>query len=186
MIQEEMLTKLLEYGFLTGSQAFGTADEHSDWDFCFPVFYSTEVYNILDEFSWDSEESSTYFNGIKYSQKTKKMGSNGYFIENQLNAIPVHYHAFKSWYLTTQIVPIVYRNVNLTKIQKHGIFESFMAQINGYSSEQGDIEQYRREIADIIKKENNDIKAQILHLKFIRTFETVPLKSSKNDSDLPF
>lgn len=185
MNQEELLTKLLEYGFITGSQAFGTADENSDWDFCFPIFYSAEIYNILDEFSWDSEDSSLYFNGTKYSQKTKKIGENGYFIANQLNAIPVHYHSFKSWYLTTQIVPTVYRNVSMTKIQKHGIFESFMSQINGYSSELGGIEQYRKEIADIIKNENNDIKAQILHLKFIRTFEKVQLKSSAQ-SDLPF
>lgn len=186
MNQEEMLTKLLEYGFITGSQAFGTADEHSDWDFCYPIIYSGEVHSILADFSWDAEESSQYFNGLKYINKTRHIGKNGYLISNQLNTIPVHYHSFKSWYLTTLIVPTVYRNVILTKIQKHGIFESLFAQINGYSPEQGSVDQYRKEIEEIIQKENNDIKAQILHLKFIRTFEKVPLKSSKEDSDLPF
>jgi hypothetical protein len=170
---DSKIESILDYGFITGSQSFGTATEESDWDFCFPIVYQSEVNGILNEYKWNKEEHSDYFNGTKYVFQNKI-----------LNIIPVHPHAFKAWYLTTQIVPIIYRNMTLTKIQKYAIFESSVAQIKGYSEEGRSFDDYMKEIKDFIKKENNDIKSQILRLKFLRCFESVPLK--KTEDELPF
>jgi len=180
------IESILDYGFITGSQSFGTATEESDWDFCFPVLSTSEIHNILNEYDWSQKEESLYFNGTKFvfTDPNKRLTEKGFLAQKILNIIPVHPHAFKAWYLTTQIVPVIYKNMNLTKIQKYAIFESSVAQIKGYSEEKGVLNEYMKEIGDYIKNENNDIKSQILRLKFLRYFEALPMKKSNND--LPF
>ena len=79
-------------GILTGSRAFGTATEKSDWDIVIPMKQAAGIIKALrKEYEWDEEIPSEYFNGIKFKK--------GSFI---LNIISVRTgEDMVAWYETT-------------------------------------------------------------------------------------
>lgn len=84
---KSVLDELLEVGFLTGSRAFGTNREDSDWDIIYPIYDSNLIKTIIGE---RGTHSSEYFAG--------------YCIQDgihNINLIPLHPHEIIPWILAT-------------------------------------------------------------------------------------
>lgn len=120
-----MLDKLLEIGFLTGSQAFGTARENSDYD----VVYSIE----------DSQEIGEIIKGLE--RKPSEYFS-GYFVidgDKQINLIPVHPHEYLPWFLATKAMTATLKQSGITDpIKKYSVFMGIVSLFKGT------VEQHRR------------------------------------------
>ena len=132
-----MLDKLLEIGFLTGSRAFGTARQDSDYD----VVYSIEDSQKIGEIIKDTERtSSDYFAG--------------YYINVdgiQINLIPVHPHEFLPWYLATKAMRETLKASGINDpIRKYAVFSGIVSLFKGTVAQSGNLEEYAKLKPDII------------------------------------
>ncbi len=110
------VAEIEKYCFLTGSQAFGTANKKSDWDYAYSILDSTKIDDILNIFSEKSRLPSNYNNGYKIIA-----GGNIY------NMIPLYPHEFTCWYFATVSLTSVLRDMGeLNPIVKYGLFESLV------------------------------------------------------------
>lgn len=139
---EELLEALLQYGFLTGSQAFDTATEESDWDIVYPVHFSQEIDKILAGYV---KVDSDYFAGYVVRHGT-----------HAVNLIPVHPHEFKPWYLATKAMRSTLKLSGLAKepIKKYSVFMGIVSLFKGTVAQLGTLKDYDTQIQEIIDREN--------------------------------
>lgn len=133
---QEILTKLLRIGFLTGSRAYGTSKEDSDWDIVYPIDKSDEVKSIISGYE---ETSSAYFSG-KYITVGRK----------KINLIPVHPHDYLPWYLATKAMTATLKLSGIDEpINKYAVFMGIVSLYKGVVEKHKTISGYipmRREI----------------------------------------
>ena len=103
MIFEKAMDELLTIGFLTGSRAFGTAREDSDYDVCFDVSMAKKVegivsvYEDIDELGNKETACPDYETGSRYCQ----------IDGNRVNLIFLHPDTVKAWEMATAAVAAV-------------------------------------------------------------------------------
>lgn len=124
-----MLEKLLQIGFLTGSRAFGTNREDSDYD----IVYSIESSAIIADIIGDVEKiPSNYFSG--------------YFIKDgdkQINLIPVHPHDYLPWYLATKAMTVTLTQSEIIDpIKKYSVFMGIVSLFKGTVEQRGSLSAY--------------------------------------------
>lgn len=113
-----VLEKLLKIGFLTGSRAFGTNHDNSDYD----IVYSVEDGPFISDAIGSLEKTpSNYFAGYYVNDGGKL-----------INLIPVHPHEFLPWYLATQAMKATLKTSNITSaIKKYAVFSGMVALYKG-------------------------------------------------------
>ena len=106
----ELLDKLLKHGFITGSQAFGTAREDSDID----IVYSIQDSGYISAIIGDRERTpSDYFAGYLIEDDSGK----------SINLIPVHPHEFFPWFLATKAMAATLAESEIVDpIKKYSVF----------------------------------------------------------------
>lgn len=126
----EILRELLNIGFLTGSRAFGTATEKSDYDIFFSVTDWATIDRIIAGFD---RTPSEYFTGfyIKVEDKT-------------LNLIPLHPHEVLPWWLATKAMTATFINSGVVSpIKKYSIFMAIVCAFKGTVEEVITVDAYR-------------------------------------------
>lgn len=124
-----MLEELLKIGFLTGSRAYGTAKENSDYD----IVYSIE----------DSERVDFIIAGRTRSPSNYFAGYYVYDGDKQINLIPVHPHDFLPWYLATKAMAATLRQSGIIDpIKKYSVFMGIVSLFKGTVKEQGNLSNY--------------------------------------------
>jgi predicted nucleotidyltransferase len=125
----ELVEKLLLWGFLTGSQAFGTAREDSDIDIVYSIQDSDKIAEIIGS---AEKTPSSYFAGYTIDDNGK-----------QVNLIPVHPHEFLPWYLATKALTATLKDSGIIDpIKKHAVFQGIVCFFKATVSELGNINQY--------------------------------------------
>ena len=133
-----MLAKLLEVGFLTGSRAFGTNREDSDYD----VVYSIEDSQKITDIIGDAKRSpSDYFAG--YFEKDG---------DKQINLIPVHPHEYLPWYLATKAMTATLKQSGIVDpIRKYSVFMAIVSLFKGTVEQRGPLSAYASVKEEIAK-----------------------------------
>jgi hypothetical protein len=134
---EQALTVLLQEGFLTGSRAFGTHSDKSDYDVAYSVSDSDK---IKDWMTKHIIQSSEYFSG------TKVQLMDG----NEINLIPLHPHEFVPWIQATKAMKAIYKDYanfqgfgcGITKPQVHSIFLGMVCQWKAVMPMRSDVKSY--------------------------------------------
>ena len=106
-----LLEQLLYHGFMTGSRAYGTARDDSDYDIVVPTIRQDEINAILL--------------GI---ERTNSNYNNGFWVQDgeiKINIIHVHPNDFYPWYLTTRIMKSLKNCSYLFKPENRQYFISF-------------------------------------------------------------
>ena len=108
-------TKVLKYGEVTGSQAYGTAHVDSDFDIAVPIGWMSKVMEIIgDRETVDSD-----------------YGAGFYFRDGDgvvVNIIPLHFHAYEAWVLATKMMTVALKDMPyLSSTSKYAMFEGFVA-----------------------------------------------------------
>ena len=124
-----MLDKLLAVGFLTGSRAFGTNSEDSDYD----IVYSVEDTGKIKDILGNAEISpSDYFAG--------------YFVKDGckvINLIPVHPHEYLPWYLATKAMTATLKQSGIVdSIKKYSVFMGIVSLFKGTVEQRGSLSNY--------------------------------------------
>lgn len=133
-----MLKELLEVGFLTGSRAFRTHRNDSDYDIVFSIEDSDKIDAILSE---TERVQSDYFSGFVVMEGNKK-----------INLIPVHPHDYLPWYLATQAMKTtLFKSGILDPIKKYSVFQAMVALFKGTVEQRRTLQSYS-EIKDKIKE----------------------------------
>ena len=118
MEAQMILDQLLKIGFLTGSRAFGTNRDDSDYDIVFSIEDSSLVNDIIGKIE---KTPSNYFAG--------------YYIYDSgilINLIPVHPHEFLPWYLATKAMQSTLATSGMTSpIKKYAVFSGMVALYKG-------------------------------------------------------
>lgn len=129
--------QLLEIGFLTGSRAFGTSNEGSDYDICYPINKQCQIDEIIKELE---RTPSNYFAGYTVSSY-----EDGVYMK--LNLIPVHPHEYKCWYLATQAMKSTLKIASLERkpIKKYAVFMGIVSLFKGVLEERGCLSAYDEE-----------------------------------------
>jgi hypothetical protein len=125
----DILAELLKIGFLTGSRAFGTARDDSDYDIVYPVQYSAEIATIIDGLD---RSPSNYFAGYCVTIDGK-----------DINLIPVHPHEFLPWVLATKAMTATLKESGIIDpIKKYAIFQGIVCLYKGMVAELGTLNEY--------------------------------------------
>jgi hypothetical protein len=125
----DILSELLKVGFLTGSRAFGTEREDSDYDIVYPIQYSDEVDEIIEGME---RSPSNYFAGYCVTIDGK-----------EINLIPVHPHEFLPWVLATKAMTATLKESGIVDpIKKYAIFQGIVCLFKGMVSELGTLNEY--------------------------------------------
>jgi hypothetical protein len=129
------LDELLQVGFLTGSRAFGTNDERSDFDV---VYLITDTGKIDDILTGYDRTPSCYFSG--YYVKID---------DGVVNLIPVHPCEYLPWYLATVAMTSTLKlsGINDT-IKRHAVF-------------MGMVSLFKATVGQISQNEYNKLKKKI-------------------------
>lgn len=139
----EVLGKLLSYGFITGSVAFGTNRPDSDIDFVYAIDDSHYINEIIKDFP---RTPSDYFAG--------------YFINvngEQINLIPVHPHEFLPWYLATKAIAETLKISGIVDpIKKYAVFQGIVCLFKGTVKECGSLSEYEKVKRDLIGPKPKD------------------------------
>jgi len=136
----KIVEELIDYGFITGSQAFGTAREDSDIDIVYPVYYSSHIQRIISGYDITKSE---YFSGY-YIVKDGTI----------INLIPVHPHEFLPWYLATKaMTATLIASEIVDPIKKYAIFQGIVSLYKGMVDQKGSISEYEKTARSIIGKE---------------------------------
>jgi len=134
-----MIDKLLSIGFLTGSRAFKTNRDDSDYDIVYSIVDSQKINEIIDGLE---KVPSDYFAGyyVKNDNKT-------------INLIPVHPHEYLPWYLATLAVKETLLLSGIKDpIKKYSVFMGIVSLFKGTVDQLQNLDAY------------NDVKKQILEL----------------------
>ena len=125
----ELLDRLLKHGFITGSQAFGTAREDSDID----IVYSIQDSAIINEIIGDRERTpSEYFAGYLVDDEGKS-----------INLIPVHPHEFFPWFLATKAMTATLKDSEIVDpIKKYSVFMGIVCLFKATVAERGNLNEY--------------------------------------------
>lgn len=125
----DILDKLLTIGFLTGSRAFGTARDDSDYDVVYPIQYANEVNGILGDIE---RTPSNYFAGYCVVSGDKV-----------INLIPVHPHEFLPWVMATKAMTATLKESEIVDpIKKYAIFQGIVCLFKGTVAELGTLNAY--------------------------------------------
>jgi predicted nucleotidyltransferase len=136
-----VLKSLLEIGFLTGSQAFGTARIDSDYDI---------VYSVVDAL-----KISIITGGYKSIQSDYNAGYTIQIEGKTINLIPVHPHEFLPWYLTTKAMKGMFEFYTFeSKIKKYALFGVIKDALKGMVDELQTVDAYTDVNNYIIKRES--------------------------------
>lgn len=125
-----MINKLLKVGFLTGSRAFGTNRDDSDYDIVYSVDDSQKINDIIGGME---RSPSEYFSG--------------YFIRaddgKQINLIPVHPHEYLPWYLATKAMTSTLKQSGIADpIRKYSVFMGIVSLFKGTVEQRGSLDEY--------------------------------------------
>lgn len=124
-----ILDQLLKIGFLTGSRAFGTNNDDSDYDIVYSVEDGARVSDIIGSLE---KIPSNYFAG--------------YYIHDNgitINLIPVHPHEFLPWYLATKATKATLATSGITSpIKKYAVFSGMVALYKGTVEELRNLSAY--------------------------------------------
>jgi hypothetical protein len=132
-----MLKELLQIGFLTGSQAFGTAREDSDFDIVISIEDSGRVNDIIGDVE---KVPSDYFSGYCISDGNKT-----------INIIPVHPHEFLCWYLATKAMKATLKESGISDpIRKYAVFMGIVSLYKGTVEQRGTLSEYATLKRDVI------------------------------------
>lgn len=128
----ELLDKLLEHGFITGSQAFGTAREDSDID----IVYSIQDTGYINAIIGDRERTpSDYFAGYLIDDDSGK----------SINLIPVHPHEFLPWFLATKAMAATLMESEIVDpIKKYSVFMGIVSLFKATVEERRTILEYNK------------------------------------------
>jgi len=134
----ELIKHLLAVGFLTGSRAFGTEKESSDWDIVYDIRDTETIQRI---YSPRPITHSEYFKG--------------YFITEgdvTINLIPVHSAEYFAWFLVTEAMKATWKYSEIQdRIQKYAMFQGIVAQYKGILNRKdwrGTVKRIRKERGD--------------------------------------
>jgi predicted nucleotidyltransferase len=128
----KLIDSLLEVGFLTGSQAFGTAKEDSDIDIVFSIDDSQKINELI---SGRDRTQSDYFSGYYVLDDDFK----------QINLIPVHPHEFLPWYLATKSMTATLKDSGIVDpIKKYSVFMGIVCLFKGTVKELGTLNEYNK------------------------------------------
>ncbi len=142
---QEVIGKLLEFGFLTGSRAWGTNTTESDWDIAFSVGDTQLVDGLLPD---ENRTESEYFGGYYVAIGGVK-----------INLIPLHPHAFLPWFLTTEAFKATFKLTSIKDpIKKYSLFEGMVAMFKATTSELGDLNTYHEQNQALLKSLNTEVK----------------------------
>jgi predicted nucleotidyltransferase len=132
-----MLDQLLEVGFLTGSRAFGTNRENSDYDVVYSIEDSQRIKEII---ALNETTPSDYFAGycIQDGDKT-------------INLIPVHPHEFLPWYLATKAMRETLKASGIDDpIRKYSVFMGIVSLFKGTVEQRHNLSEYEKIKPEII------------------------------------
>jgi len=133
---KSVLDELLEVGFLTGSRAFGTNRDDSDWDIIYPIYEGALIATILEG---KERKPSDYFAGYCIQD-------GGYTI----NLIPLHPHEIIPWVLATLSLKSTLKLSGITnRIQIHSIFMGTVCLFKGTVEQRGTLNEYAKAIQDV-------------------------------------
>jgi predicted nucleotidyltransferase len=139
----ELVDRLLEWGFLTGSQAFGTAREDSDIDIVYSIQDSDRIAQIIGPVE---QRPSSYFAGYTIDDNGK-----------QVNLIPVHPHEFLPWFLATKALTATLKDSGIIDpIKKYAIFQGIVCFFKGTVAELRNIDEYDKLKERILGKKQDD------------------------------
>lgn len=126
---ETILNKLLEVGFLTGSRAFGTNRDDSDYDIVYSIDDSHHIKNIIGN---KETIPSDYFAGYYINDDGK-----------QINLIPVHPHEYLCWYLATKAMKetLIISEID-NPIGKYSVFSGMVALFKGTVKQRSSLSEY--------------------------------------------
>ena len=118
MVVKDLLEILTGFGFLTGSRAFGTFSEKSDYDIVFSVLDRADVMLKCENHRFIQ---SDYFQGGKIKLD-----------DGEINLIFVHPHDFAVWFYATEAVKAILLKSGIKdRISKLALFESFRGSLKG-------------------------------------------------------
>ena len=124
-----MLKELLKIGFLTGSRAFGTARDDSDYDVVYSIEDSGRVNDVIGD---ANRVPSDYFSGYCVSDGSKT-----------INLIPVHPHEFLCWYLATKSMKATLKESGINDpIRKYAVFMGIVSLYKGTVEQRGTLSEY--------------------------------------------
>ena len=107
----QLILSLLDYGFLTGSRAFGTEREDSDYDIAYPMRHDDIVSELLSAYKF---ENSMYFNGSKHTVGKRI-----------INKIPLNECEVAPWVFATKAMIATYKETGVVDKQtKYGMFQT--------------------------------------------------------------
>ena len=132
-----MLDELLKIGFLTGSRAFGTARDDSDYDVVYSIEDSARIAEVIGS---NETTQSDYFAGYYIHADGK-----------QINLIPVHPHEFLPWYLATKAMTATLKSSGINDpIRKYAIFSGIVALYKGTVEQRSNLAAYAQIKPDMI------------------------------------
>jgi hypothetical protein len=112
--ESEILDMILDNGFLTGSRAFMTHNEDSDYDIVIPIFRKESLCKLLEGLDIIPSE---YFSGFFVTP-----------YEKTINIIPVHYLDYLPWYLTTKAFKTTWKRTGIQDpLKKYAVFQGTLA-----------------------------------------------------------
>ena len=139
---KEILKRLLCFSFLTGSRAFGTNRDDSDYDIVYPIYFEDSIKEII---KGRTTNQSNYFSGYTI------------LVDGLLiNLIPVHPHDFLPWYLATKAIKetLITSGLNENPTKKYSVFMGIVSLFKGTVEELKTVSKYRKQAFKIIAKEN--------------------------------
>lgn len=142
---KEICDSFFEFGYLTGSRAFGTNRLDSDYDFMFCVVDNQRVADMISGYS---TVPSDYNSGFKIEVDNKT-----------INFIPLHPHAMLPWMVATQALKSVIKDVPSMNdpLKKYCFFEAMVCSLRGLNIPQGDTKSYEKEWRDFMIKNPSKI-----------------------------
>jgi len=157
MIRDE----LLKIGFLTGSRAFGTNRNESDYDIVYSVVDSHIVARLIEG---REKTPSDYFAGY-------------YFYDTdgaQVNMIPVHPHEFLPWYLATRAMKETLKISGIdSPIKKYAVFMGIVSLYKGTVQEEGTVNNYNKVKHNILTIETGMPIVDIMEQREKETFDAI-------------
>lgn len=139
-----MINKLLEIGFLTGSRAFGTNREDSDYDIVYSIEDSVQISDIITGLE---QVPSKYFSGyyVKHEEK-------------QINLVPVHPHDFLPWYLATKAMEAtLIQSEIVDPIKKYAVFMGIVSLYKGTVEQRRTLSEYKKIKEKILIREKEKV-----------------------------
>jgi hypothetical protein len=157
MIRDE----LLKIGFLTGSRAFGTNREDSDYDIVYSVVDSCLISKVIEG---RETTPSDYFAGYCFRDDDSAL----------INLIPVHPHEFLPWYLATRAMKETLKISGIdSPIKKYAVFMGIVSLYKGTVQEEGMVNNYNKVKHDILTIETGISIVDIMEQREKEAFDAI-------------